>query len=278
MQIEIFHQSEALLAEAPVWSQSHSALFWVDILCKKLFKKTVQGNFLEYSLPESFTSFYVKDEDVFGCTETGFCRFNLETGQFNKLVEIEKELISNRSNDGHCDNNNGFIFGTMSWGGDQKSGKIYHVDTDTFEVKVLDSDYFIPNGFAFNNEFTQLVIADSLLGVIYRYDYDSTLKELKNKRTIVDMSDTGFSPDGMAILKDNTIWNAIWDGSKLNQYDLKGGILDSVEVPVLRPTSCVMGGLNDNTLFITSASEGLSRDQLKRYPLSGSVFSCNLEQ
>lgn len=278
MSLSIFHQSEALLGEGPVWSQTHSSLFWLDILNKRLFSKTMQGEFSEYLLPETFSSFYVKGDDIFGCTETGFCKYSLNTHHFERLVEIERELKGNRSNDGQCDNNNGFIFGTMGWDGDKKSGKIYHVDINTFKVKVLDSGFFIPNGFAFINEFTQLIIADSLLGVIYTYDYDSNLKELKNKRKLVDLSDSGLSPDGMVSLEDNTTWNAIWDGSKLNKYDSKGNILDFIEVPVLRPTSCSVGGLDDNTLFITSASEGLSRDQLNQYPLSGSVFSYNLEQ
>src|SRR4029079_13788500 len=45
-------------------------------------------------------------------------------------------------------------------------------------------------------------------------------------------------------------------------------------VPVPRPTSVCFGGPRMDQLYITSASDGLSADQLREAPLSGSLFVC----
>ncbi|MNL85878.1 SMP-30/Gluconolaconase/LRE-like region [compost metagenome] len=46
-----------------------------------------------------------------------------------------------------------------------------------------------------------------------------------------------------------------------------------VHLPVPRPTSCVFGGTDMQTLFVTSARIRLSAAQLSEAPLSGSVFA-----
>jgi len=45
-----------------------------------------------------------------------------------------------------------------------------------------------------------------------------------------------------------------------------------VPVPVPRPTSLAFGGPDLCTMFITTASIGLTDDQLAEWPLSGSVL------
>jgi sugar lactone lactonase YvrE len=45
-------------------------------------------------------------------------------------------------------------------------------------------------------------------------------------------------------------------------------------MPVPNVTNCAFGGPNLDTLFITTARYGMSDDDVKRYPLAGSLFSC----
>ena len=46
-----------------------------------------------------------------------------------------------------------------------------------------------------------------------------------------------------------------------------------VEMPVQRPTSCMFGGPDLSTLFVTSASRGLTPDQLAQQPGAGGLFA-----
>ncbi len=278
MKANIFHKAEYLLAEAPYWCPQNNTLYWVDILNSTFFSKTLDGWFTQYMLPEALTSFFIRKSKVYGCTETGYCEFDLETKKFRRLIEIEKDISSNRSNDGKHDGSNGFIFGTMNWNGDRKAGNIYYVDTVNLDYKVLDNEYFIPNGFAFNSNFSEIAIADSYLGKVYKYDYSAEHKELKNKREIVDVSGSGFSPDGMVSTGDGKFWNAQWDGACINLYDFYGQLLHNISLSALRPTSCVFGGLHQDQLFITTAIEGLSEQQIEDYPCSGSILSIDMSE
>jgi sugar lactone lactonase YvrE len=47
-----------------------------------------------------------------------------------------------------------------------------------------------------------------------------------------------------------------------------------IKLPVPRPTAPAFGGEDLKTLYITSASGGLSESQLQEAPLSGSLFAC----
>jgi sugar lactone lactonase YvrE len=55
------------------------------------------------------------------------------------------------------------------------------------------------------------------------------------------------------------------------ELDIVGNIIDQIELSIPRPTSCVLNP-NQDTLFITSAQEGLSREDLLKYPLSGTMI------
>ena len=53
----------------------------------------------------------------------------------------------------------------------------------------------------------------------------------------------------------------------------EGKVERVVNLPVPRPTSCVFGGADLQTLFVTTARIRLSAAQLTEAPLSGSIFS-----
>ncbi|MCF7567497.1 SMP-30/gluconolactonase/LRE family protein [Sabulilitoribacter arenilitoris] len=54
-------------------------------------------------------------------------------------------------------------------------------------------------------------------------------------------------------------------------------MLDKIEVDAPNVTSCAFGGENIDTLFITTAREGLSALELKKYPNSGNIFTIQIE-
>ncbi|MNV98302.1 SMP-30/Gluconolaconase/LRE-like region [compost metagenome] len=51
-----------------------------------------------------------------------------------------------------------------------------------------------------------------------------------------------------------------------------GKCLESVQLPVSQVTSCCFGGENLDDLYITSARDGLSDEQLQGEPLAGGIF------
>ena len=102
--------------------------------------------------------------------------------------------------------------------------------------------------------------------------------EAGEAQAIVDLSGTPATPDGGAMTEGGNIWNSQWDGARVVCYSSKGEQLDRLELGIPRPTSCCFGGPDFRHLFITSAREGISEQELSRQPLSGSVFVIELQE
>ena len=75
----------------------------------------------------------------------------------------------------------------------------------------------------------------------------------------------------MAVDTDGALWVAIWGGSEVRRYDATGEVTATIPMPVSQPASCAFGA--DGTLFITTAREGLTAQQLASQPHAGSVFA-----
>lgn len=58
---------------------------------------------------------------------------------------------------------------------------------------------------------------------------------------------------------------------------LAGSCLCTVDLPVTRVTSCCFGGPDYSDLYVTSAADGLSQEQLQREPQAGHVFKVVME-
>lgn len=76
-------------------------------------------------------------------------------------------------------------------------------------------------------------------------------------------------PDGIAVASDGTIWVAIWDGARIDRLSPDGELLDSISVPVSRPTALAFG---DSELFVTTAQHGLTAEILAAETSAGRVL------
>jgi sugar lactone lactonase YvrE len=72
------------------------------------------------------------------------------------------------------------------------------------------------------------------------------------------------------------LWNAHWDGFKIQCYAANNKQRDTLNLPVPKVTSCCFGGPDLRHLFITTAREGMSAIELQKHPLSGHVFVVKL--
>jgi sugar lactone lactonase YvrE len=121
-----------------------------------------------------------------------------------------------------------------------------------------------------------MYLTDTPNGRIYAYDFDLAAGEIANRRILVQVEEgTGFA-DGLAVDAEGCLWSAHWDGWRVTRYDPSGRRMSAVALPVPRPTSCAFGGANLDQLYVTSARLGLSRDDLRQAPLSGSLFTIDV--
>ena len=244
------------------------AAAWVDINKSKIY--IYKDSLKELHVKNRPSVIYQISEDIliFG-SEKGICKIDLANKTEELINEIncssDLNLENYRSNDGgYCGDFQylGFMHKTNH---EKYPGYILLINDEKWIV--IDSKIHIPNSFidVGNN---CLLISDSLSSKIWLFSFTKD-GEQKNKKIWKKLG-RGQIPDGGCKIGEY-IYLSMWDGNAINIFDLKGGYIDSFEVPALRPTNCKFNEY-DSRLWITSASNGLNKEQLSDFPESGNTF------
>lgn len=277
LQAKVEVQVECKLGEGPVWHPLQQKLYWVDILNCRIYvydPTTGQRHSFDTGKPVGALALIDK-KDMLIALQGEIAILDTENGTINKLVKIEEDIVTNRCNDGKCDPQGRFWIGTMDFDEVPQKGSLYCLAKDKNLTKVLDK-LTISNGLDWCTRRNKMYFIDSFDRVVKAYDFDPDSGKITNGKIIIAAKNGQESPDGMCIDREGMLWIAFWGGKRVGRYNPDTGehLLD-VKVPALHVSSCTFGGENLTTLYITTARKGLSIDQLKQYPLSGSVFSCH---
>ena len=141
------------------------------------------------------------------------------------------------------------------------------------EHRVLLDRMIVPNGMAFTPDGATMYLSDShpTSQLIWAFDYDTTTGTPSNKRVFVDMNDHPGRPDGAAVDEDGCYWICGNDAGLIHRFTPQGRLDRSLAVPVKKPAMCAFGGVNLDTLFVTSIR--LNGVDLSDQPLAGGVFA-----
>jgi len=93
-----------------------------------------------------------------------------------------------------------------------------------------------------------------------------------NRRVFLQFGPGDGYPDGMTVDSEGCLWIAFWDGWCVRRYSPSGEWMETIDMPVARPTSCVFGGRDLEQLYITSASIGLDDEAKQMQPNAGGLF------
>jgi len=276
--VELFKDVKNSLGEGITWSSVDSCIYWLDIMPKSvLFKMDLYSNKLEsFDLPEFVTaSSIISNNEIALVSNNGVNKFNFNTHSYEKIIDIEKDIPTNRSNDGAADANGRLWFGTMqnnfnkdgsAKSLDTKSGSLYCLSGN--QLNIVEKNLGIPNTFAWSPDNTKFYFADTVDGSLLEYKFNLDDGILSDKNFFFNF-DRG-APDGSTIDSEGFIWNCRWGGSCVVKIDPKGRVDQIYELPVENVTNCVFGGNDLKTLFITTASNS---DKNK---YDGSLFALNV--
>jgi sugar lactone lactonase YvrE len=262
----------AVLGEGPVWVEREQALYWVDIKGYKVFRHTPgDGALKTWETPYRVCSLAPRASEGFiAGTEDGFSRVDLAADRFIPLVNPEPGRLTNRFNDGKLDRSGRFWAGTMDNDEVEASGALYRLDPDGRWARV-DDGYKVTNGPAFSPDGRLMYHNDSARQVTYLFDLDDA-GNASNRRVHLQFGEGDGYPDGMTVDSEGCLWIAFWDGWSVRRFSPGGELIDHIEVPVARPTSCAFGGTALDQLFITSAGIGLSDEERRMQPNAGGLF------
>jgi sugar lactone lactonase YvrE len=199
-------------------------------------------------------------------------------GEFRALAIVEPDLTDNRLNEGRVGPNGAFWVGTMQNNLDpdgapsdmtRDSGAIYRVDPNGHVTQLTPREYGITNTMAWTNEGASS--PPIRLAEIYAYDLRGGT--LANQRVFASPLERGAS-DGSRLDADGFLWNCrVAGGACVARFQPDDRLDRLVELPCTWPTSCVLGGADFATLYVTSARFTMTAHHLSAHPEEGALFA-----
>ena len=171
--LNIFDNHRCHLGEGPIWHSYRQCLIWFDILEKKMFLKSFEDKKPDIHFFDEFVSSaaIIDNYNLLLSSETGLYKYNIEKRAKKKIIGIEDELSSTRSNDGRVDTLGGYWISTMGKKHEKNKGAIYRFFRG--EVRKLFSQISIPNSICFSPCGKFLYFADTLERKILKTELDS---------------------------------------------------------------------------------------------------------
>lgn len=274
LKAEIEYKIASDLGEGAIWNHKTQELYWIDIEKKTLniYNPKIKTNKI-LSMPSRIgTVVPFKTNQVLSALEDGVYKTNLETGDSELFINMQEALIGSRLNDGKCDPSGRFWVGSMHLEQKQGHAKLFNINNSGALNMQIDS-VTISNGIVWTSDKTKMYYIDTPTSEIKVYDYDDDTGTISNAKIVVKIPESLGYPDGMAIDENDMLWVGMWNGNAVIQFNPNTGkVIQKIEVPAHNITSCAFGGKDLKTLYITSARVDMTEEELKKYPLSGSVF------
>ncbi len=271
MKAHLLIDRKCLLGESATWCSTSGVFYWTDIDGERLWRYDPSDeSSVSFDMPERLACFALcADPDVLLLgLASRLAFFSLETGAIETIMPVEEGLPT-RINDGKCDRDGRFVFGTKREVPEAGAAAgFYRLNADLSLERLPLGNCEISNSIAFSPDGSRMYYCDSLKREIRVCDYES----FENQRVFVKLSDATGLPDGSAVDADGGLWNAQWGGSRVVRYGPDGVETERVDVPTTQPSCVAFGGAKLGTLYITSARAELDADALQRDGFAGGVF------
>jgi len=269
--------ARARLGESPLWDAEQQQLFWVDIYNHRVHQydpATGQNRYFDTGEVVSAIA-PAGEHQLLIALRNRLALLHLDTKEITPLKEVEfSHPTETRFNDGKCDPQGRFWIGTCSDLTGQAA--LYRYDPDG-SLQLMEQGITISNGLGWSPDGSTFYLTDSAQHTIFAYDFEASTGEIHNRRVLVDLAPETVEPDGLAVDDQGYLWSALWDGWAIARFDPTGKEVTRIKMPVPRPTSVTFGGNNLQDLYITSASVGLSQQQIQQCHIAGDLFRLNTQ-
>jgi sugar lactone lactonase YvrE len=271
MQVIRAYPSQNILGEGPLWNVKDKAIYWVDIIGKKIQRYFPEDDKYEaFNVPLQVGMVAFRKQGEMVCaTENGFYFWKIGAQEMEFIAHPEAGKEGARFNDGKVDRKGRLWAGTMTPEG--ASSALYRLDPDMKVSKMVDGAT-ISNGIGWNPDNTIMYYADSNRYVINAFDYNKEKGTLSNQRPFVQLDGKSGVPDGLTVDIEGYVWCAIYDGWRVMRYTPTGDIATEIKMPISKPSSCIFGGENMDELYITTISDGLTAKEKENERMAGDLF------
>jgi sugar lactone lactonase YvrE len=263
-------RARARLGEGPVWDAATGTLLWVDIFDHAVHRfDPASGRDEWWDVGEVVGCVWPSaDGRLLVALRSRLALLDPRTGDVQPFASVP-EPARNRLNDGACDARGRFWFGSFS--PERGGASLYRYDPGD-GVRRMESGLTISNGLGWSPDGGTFYLTDSPAQRIHACDFDADAGTLSHRRTFVDLRGQDGFPDGLAVDAEGGVWSARFAGGCVVRYDERGRETARVAFPVPRPTSCAFGGPGLRDLYVTSASVGMSEEEIEAAFDSGDLF------
>lgn len=275
-QPQVFRNTHAILGESLVWDPDRRAMLWCDITAGLLHSSPLDGaddgsDDGLLVLPPPLASF---SRAVTGGPPAYVVSLGDRVVLVDAATAVGRELavISHlsdglRLNEGKVDPVGRWVTGSMNLVSDDPVGAFYSIG-EYLSVRTLVGGLGVANGLEWSADGGTIYFTDTSVQTIYRADYTAA-GEVEGVTEFI----TGEAFDGLAMDDEGSFWASVYGGGVVIHFSAQGEELERIGFPAPNLTSVAFGGDDLSTLFVTSARENLTEEQLADAPLSGSVFS-----
>ena len=261
------------LGEGTLWVKEHNSIYFVDIKKKKICSLNIKNKKKKIFKVNKEVGFIAHIKDyIFILGLQGELRIqNLKSKKVLKSIPIEPKIKLNRINDGKTDPAGNLWFGTMdNLERKIEKGSLYKLNKD-LKLTRVDKNYRITNGPAFIDQYN-FYHTDSPKKTIYKIKINKNNK-IVSKNIFKKFSLDEGVPDGMTLDKNKNLWVAHFHGACVSVFNQKAKLIHRIQFPAKNITNCAFGGKNTKELYVSTATKGMSKADLRKFRYSGFFFS-----
>nr|AFK11276.1 regucalcin [Callorhinchus milii] len=279
IKIDCVVKDSCKIGECPFWEVKESSLVYVDVTGQKVCKwNTVTNKVKTVCVDAPIGSVVPRRSGGYALAlGTRFAFLDWDKECVTDIAHVDKDKGNNRFNDGKVDPAGRFFAGTMGMEIrpaelELKQGSLYTLQADHSVVKHFDQ-VDISNGLDWSPDHKVFYYIDSLSFTVDAFDYDLQSGKLSNRRAVYKLEAEEAIPDGQCIDEEGKLWVACYNGGRVLRIDPETGKrIQTVKLPVDKTTSCCFGGRDYFELYVTSASDAMDEEWLKRQPQAGGIF------
>ena len=280
--------AKAALAECPLWSVAEQKLYWVDISGYAInrFDPLTEKN-ERWPMPcEPGCIALAASGGLVAALRDGFYRFYPADARLEKIAGAPYDTTTMRFNDGRCDAAGRFWAGAMYEPRTAELASVYCLERGKVRKGWGPDDkrgVKVSNGMAFTADGRHVFQSDTPNHVIYQFAFDAVEGTVSERREFARRPDNrndanyGGRPDGAAIDNAGNYWSAQYEGGCVLRYSIAGEITGIIHVPSKRVTMVAFGGADLRTLYITTARDGATENELMTDTHAGGIFACDMD-
>ena len=271
--VNVALDAQAELGEGPRWHAGEKRLYWVDIARNELHRldpATGADDVRVFAAPVGCFAFRARGGLLLAMKD-GLVTLD---GWDGAPVPFGPQLLADRPdlrfNDGRTDPAGRFWAGTVDMAKSAHDAALYRVDGDG-TITEIEGGMLTCNGAAFSADGRQFRHADTPSHALRGYDVDPASGTLSGRHIVHQFEMGTGRPDGGSFDAQGYYWSALFDGGRVVRIAPDGAVVETVALPVTRPTMIVLGDDDLRTAYVTTARTGLSAEALAAQPLAGST-------